>query len=62
VDGNEAEPAKNGFPLSRLLSSSFAGAADHPLAQADQRILMPARHGVGQLAKLNGEPVQILAL
>ena len=35
--------------------------ADHPLTQPDQRILQPAGHGVGQLAQLDGEPMQILA-
>src|SRR6516164_4132809 len=37
------------------------GAADHPLAQVDKRVLMPARHGIGQLAQLDGKFVQILA-
>jgi hypothetical protein len=49
-------------PPKALLSSLFVGAAKHPLTQADERILMPARHGIGQPAQLNGKLVQMLAL
>jgi hypothetical protein len=31
------------------------------LAQSDERVLMPAGHGIGQLAQLNGKLIQILA-
>jgi hypothetical protein len=46
--------------LSLLLPSGlFSGAADHPSARVDQRVLMPAGHGIGQLAQLDGELVRI---
>ena len=32
----------------------------YPLAEPDERVLMPTRHGVGKLAQLDGKPVQIL--
>src|SRR6516165_3105634 len=45
----------------KLRTAMAPGAADHPLAQVDERVLMPARHGIGQLAQLDGKFVQILA-
>ena len=48
-------------PLSLLLCGLFRGAAEHPLAQSDELVLMPAGHGTGQLAQLNGKFIQILA-
>jgi hypothetical protein len=39
----------------------FLGVTDHPLAQADEWVFVPARHGLGQLAQLGGESVQIPA-
>ena len=44
-----------------LLSDLFPGAADHPLTQVDERVLMAGRHGVGQPAQLDGKLVQMLA-
>ena len=44
-----------------LLSDLFPGAADHPLTQVDERVLMAGGHGVGQPAQLDGKLVQMLA-
>ena len=48
-------------PLSLLPCGLFPGAAKHPFAQLDERVLMAAGHGIGQLAQLNGKLIQILA-
>ena len=48
-------------PSPLLLSGLFPGAADHPLTQMDERVLMPARHGIGQPAQLDCKLVQMLA-
>ena len=40
-------------------SCLFLGVTDHPLAQADEWVFVPARHGVGQLAQLGSESVEI---
>jgi hypothetical protein len=45
---------------SLLLSGLFPGAADHPLTQVDERVLMPARHGIGQPPQLDGKLVEML--
>jgi hypothetical protein len=44
-----------------VVSGLFPGAPDHPLAEVDERVLVPAGHGVGQLAQFDGKFVQILA-
>jgi hypothetical protein len=46
--------------IAATLSGLFPGAAEHPLAQLDEPVLVPAGHGVGQLAQLNGKLIQIL--
>jgi hypothetical protein len=43
------------------VSALVLGVAYHALAQPDERVFVPAGHGVGQLAQLDGEPVQIMA-
>ncbi len=55
-------PARKRQSTTRLLFSGlFLGVMDHPLAQADEWVFVAARHGVGQLAQLDGESVQIPA-
>jgi hypothetical protein len=49
------------WELTRALGGLLLGLVDHPLAEVDEGILLSCGHGVGQLAQLDGEPVQILA-
>jgi hypothetical protein len=47
-------------PFIAAIRDLFPGAADHPLTQVDERILITARHGIGQSAQLDGKLVQML--
>jgi hypothetical protein len=56
-----ATPSTRHWELQLALGGLLLGLVDHPLAQVDEGILLPCGHGIGQLAQLDREPVQILA-
>jgi hypothetical protein len=58
---HQTAPQAHRVPAGLLVSDLFPSAADYPLTQADERVLMPARHGIGQPAQLDGKFAQMLA-